>query len=273
MYIAGKIASKELLLNYLSVSENSDKQLINGTRPEIVEQVFTRINTALSKAALNNCSEIEETFSEKIDSGTSDLKSLKLIAELMQKSNCISSDFYGDLYEKLNSIEPSADYAYTLAWYYIRKEKFEAAVSYLKKSIELEKDTDKQAHYYYQLALICNTKMKLQEDAVNYAQNAINLLPSWGEPYFVIANAYILGSKECFEGAFERESVYWVATDKCIKAKNIDKTVEEKANGLIADFVRFFPNNEEIFFRSLQEGNEYTVGCWINEKTIVRVRK
>ena len=273
MLKSGKISSKELLNNYLSVSEKTDNQLKNGGRKDISEQVYTRINSALGKAGLDNCIEIEDAFKEKIAVGSDDQGILIFINDLLQKSNCENSDFFGNVNEKLFSLAPSPDLAYVLAWFYIKKEKFEPAISYLTKAIEIEKDTDKQAHYYYQMALICNTKMNLQQDAVNYAEKAINLLPAWGEPYFVIANAYILSSKDCFEGAFERSAVYWVATDKCIKAKTIDSTVETKANGYIAEYIRFYPNNEEVFFRSMQEGSAYTVGCWINEKTTVRVRK
>jgi len=150
---------------------------------------------------------------------------------------------------------------------------FDAVISFLNKAIELETDLDKQAHYYYQMAIICNTKMNLQKDAVTYSRKAIELLPTWGEPYFVVANAYLQSGKDCFDGAFERSTVYWVATDLCQKAKTVDKSIEEKANSLIADYARFYPNNEEVFFRSLQEGSSYTVGCWINEKTTVRVKK
>lgn len=273
MFKESKITAKELLNNYLSVSEITDKQLSNGGKPEIAEQLYTRINSAIGKAGLNNCTEIENAFREKIVSGSENPRILFLISDLLLKSNCDNSDFFGEVNEKLFVLDPSSDRAYTLAWFYIKKEKFESAISFLTKAIELEKDTDKQAHYYYQMALICNSKMNLQQDAVIYAGKALYLLPSWGEPYFVIASSYLLGSKDCFEGAFERSAVYWVAIDKCIKAKTIDKEVEEKANGFIADYTRFFPNNEEVFFRSLQEGSEYTIGCWINEKTTVHIRK
>jgi tetratricopeptide (TPR) repeat protein len=273
MFKSGKITVKELLNNYLLISETTNKQLINGGKPEIAEQVFTRINSALGKAELNNCPEIEDAFREKLATGSEDQRILILITDLLQKSNCENSDFFGEVYEKLFILKPTSDLAYTLAWFYIRKEKYEPAISCLAKAIEIEKDADKQAHYYYQMALICNTKMNRQQDAATYAKEALNLLPSWGEPYFVIASAYILGSKDCFEGAFERSAVYWVATDKCLKAKTTDNALADKANEFIIEYSRFYPNTEEVFFRSLQEGSEYTVGCWINEKTTVRVRK
>ncbi len=273
MFKAGKLSSKELVEKYILIADITENQTNKGGKAETAELVFTRINAALLKAGINNCAELEITFRDRLNSGSVNALLLSFLNELFIGSGCENSDFFGEVNEKLFLIEPNPDRAYSLAWHYIRKEKFTEAVSYMKKAIEIETDMEKQAHYYYQMSIICNTKMNLQKEAVEYASKSISLLPTWGEPYFVIANAYILGSKECFDGPFERSSVYWVAVDKCIKAKAIDKNIEEKANNLIAEYSRFFPDNEEVFFRSLQENSDYTVGCWINEKTYVRVRK
>jgi tetratricopeptide (TPR) repeat protein len=269
----GKITAQELLTNYVSVSELTENQLNKGGRPERSEQIYSRINTALLKAGITNCNEIEGAFQSKLITDSTNTRTLSFLSELIVTSGCENTDFFGSVNEKLFLIEPTSDRAYSLAWYYIRKENFETAMHYLKEAIEIESDTQKQSHYYYQMALIYNTKMNLQQEAVSSATKALNLRPDWGEPYFVIASAYILASKDCFDGAFERSTVYWVAADKCNKAKTVDKSVENKANGLIADYIRFFPNTEEIFFRAFQEGSEYSVGCWINEKTTVRARK
>ncbi len=273
LYKDGVIPAQELLGNYLAISNNTDKQLENGGRANVAEMVNTRINAALGKAGLNDCNDLEAAFRGKIDANSQDPAFLNLVAGLLQKSDCINTDFYGLVNEKLFEIEPKPDLAYTIAWYNIRKEKFALAISYLSKAIEIETDADKKSHYYYQMAILCNTRMNLQEDAVRYAEKAIDFLPAWGDPYFVIANAYIQSGKDCFEGAFERSAVYWVATDMCLKAKSVDNSVTEKANGYIADYARFYPNNEEAFFRSLQDGSPYNVACWINKQTTVRVKK
>jgi len=271
MFKEGKITAKELLGNYIQVSENIELQYKKRGNAELSEQVLTRINAALGKAGLSNCQEIEEAFREKVSSG--DSKTLALISDLLEMSNCNNAPFYGIVNENLFNLEPTADRAFNLARYNIRKERYDDAINYLTKAIESETDANKKAQYYYQMSILCNAKLNRQQDAVDYAGKAVTLMPGWGEPYFIIANAYILGSKVCFEGAFERSTVYWVATDYCIKAKNQDKSVEQKANSLISEYSRFYPNNEEVFFRSMKEGDEYTVGCWINEKTVARVRK
>ena len=71
---------------------------------------------------------------------------------------------------------------------------------------------------------------------------------------------------------FEKETVYWVAVDKFIKAKSIDKTLTEKANKAIATYSKYFPNTESCFFNGVESGQRYKVECWINESTKVRTR-
>jgi len=49
--------------------------------------------------------------------------------------------------------------------------------------------------------------------------------------------------------------------------------VAEKANSLINDYSAYFPSVEDVFFNSLQEGQSYSIGGWINRTTTVRGRK
>jgi len=42
---------------------------------------------------------------------------------------------------------------------------------------------------------------------------------------------------------------------------------------LIKQYVKHFPNNEIVFFHTLKEGDKYTVGGWINERTTIRTNK
>ena len=104
------------------------------------------------------------------------------------------------------------------------------------------------------------------------AFKSAKLRPEWGEPYISIANIYISSAKKCASYNFEKESVYWVAVDKFIRAKSIDKTLTEKANKAIATYSKYFPNTESCFFNGVESGQGYMVECWINESTKVRTR-
>ena len=74
-----------------------------------------------------------------------------------------------------------------------------------------------------------------------------------------------------YDSAALNKTVYWVAVDKFIKAKQVEPALEEKANELIRSYAPHFPSKEEIFFEpDLEDGKAFTVGGWIGETTICR---
>jgi tetratricopeptide (TPR) repeat protein len=109
--------------------------------------------------------------------------------------------------------------------------------------------------------------------ARKYALEAAGLSPHWGSPYILIGNLYASSSYICKEDELQQKSVFWIAVDQFIKAKTIDTSLTVEANELISRYTQYFPDAEDAFFWGISEGQEYTVGCWINEKTRVRIRK
>jgi hypothetical protein len=109
--------------------------------------------------------------------------------------------------------------------------------------------------------------------ARNYALEAAGIKPGWGDPFILIGNLYATSSYICNKDELQQKSVFWVAVDQFIKAKNVDTSLAIRANDLISRYMQYFPNAEDAFFYGISEGQEYTVGCWINEKTRIRLRK
>ena len=67
------------------------------------------------------------------------------------------------------------------------------------------------------------------------------------------------------------QRVVWVAIDKWNKAKAIDPNTAAEANKLIGKYAQYMPNKADVFMNpNMVAGQRYTVGCWINETTIVR---
>lgn len=131
---------------------------------------------------------------------------------------------------------------------------------------------EEKATYLYQLARLESTKSDQFASSRTHALEAARLKTGWGDPYILIGNLYASSSAICNENEFQQRSVFWVAIDQFVKAKSIDTSKTAEANELINRYSQYFPNVEDAFFYGYQEGQEYTVGCWINEKTKVRTR-
>ena len=141
-------------------------------------------------------------------------------------------------------------------------------MEYLNNALKEEQEEANKADYYYQIAFIYANEDHYT-DAKKNIQEALKIR-QWGDPYILLATIYASGGKNCGENDFEKRSVYWVIVDKLIQARNCDASVAEKANELISQYSRFFPNKEDAFFYGINPGDEVTVGCWIGERTRAR---
>lgn len=156
---------------------------------------------------------------------------------------------------------------------YLRKEEGDKAAEYLQKGIDIGQESEELADMYYELATINYSKFKNYQKARALALKAIDARPNWGKPYLLIGQIYIAARQEVFSDPWDQSTVFWVAVDKFIKAKAVDPEVADEANNLINTYSDYFPNNEMVFFRTMHDGDTYTVGGWINEITKVRSKK
>ena len=111
------------------------------------------------------------------------------------------------------------------------------------------------------------------ETAKKYALKSAELNPESGYPYLLLGNIYAAGNKTCGEKEFEHKAIYWAAVDQFIKAKQVDPELTDEANNFIEAYSPHFPNQEDAFFEGYNNGDTYTIGCWINETTTVRTTK
>ena len=266
----GKMDKQSVLDSYAKVTEIIDYNLVNNPKKEkFYIQAVEIIESLFSPYA--NCDDLIEIYSEKFDASTEDLDFLKRITKLLDSKECANSQFFFDVTTRLHALAPSALSASKMGKLNIEKKRYSVAVDYFKQAVELEEDEKTKARYYLELAdayRISGSYSRARMMALESAE----LRPEWGEPYISIANIYISSAKKCASSDFEKETVYWVAVDKFIKAKSIDKTLIEKANKAIATYSKYFPNTEDCFFNGIQSGQIYKVECWINESTKVRTR-
>jgi tetratricopeptide (TPR) repeat protein len=156
---------------------------------------------------------------------------------------------------------------------YLRKEETDKAAEYLQKGIDIGQQSEELADMYYELAQLTYSRLKNYQKANSLCQKAIQARPNWGKPYLLIGQIYIAARQDVFSDPWDQATVFWIAVDKFIKAKAVDPEVADEANNLINTYSEYFPNNEMVFFRTMRDGDNYTVGGWFNETTKVRSKK
>jgi tetratricopeptide (TPR) repeat protein len=281
LYKNGTITDEEVVNNYAMISDIIGNQIESYTAAgkdkyvakseelaAIVEELFVNSGAA-------NCSAIISLYTPKFNENPEDIDQLKKIIALLERGKedeCMLSDLYSQVAEKLYSVEKSTTAAHSLAQLFFKRSEPAKAEGYYLEAIELAEEDAKKADLYYELALLYYSQMKLYAKSRDYARKALAIDPNYGRAYILIGKDYASGSTGCGENDLEKSAIYWVVVDQFVKAKSVDssESVVKEANELIGKYTTYFPTTEKAFWYDVQEGQSVTVGCWINETTTAR---
>ena len=261
-----------------TAEESGDAEAVAGFDKQI-EKNEKSIN--INKDVKNNidnlfqpyasCEDLIKVFTAKMAETPDDINLLKRITTILDKKECTDSKLFLDASKKLYALEPSPEAAYNIGIQEFTKNKrYGEAAKYFEQATASQ-NNDRVYRAYRNLAY-CYQNMGSLSKARDVARRASQVDPTAGEPYLIIAQLYAESAKQ-FTGDIESKAVYWVAVDKCLKAKQIDPSVASRANNMINIYSQHFPSAEIIFFNDYSEGQSFTVGGWINETTTIRAAK
>ena len=238
-----------------------------------VYYVTAKENTELLFGPIATCEDLITIYGARFEENKGNSDWLKRGIGLMDKKECTDDPLFIKMAETLHNLEPSAESAYAMGKMMVSKAQHSKATTFFKQSVELQTDNDAKAEYYLTMANHYFKNHNQPAQARTFAIKAATTKPGWGEPYMAIGNYYAASAKSCGEGnEFKTAATYWVAVDKYIKAKSIDANIAADANIKIATWSKYFPAKKEAFMNNAIEGESYTVECWINETTTIRVQ-
>ncbi len=280
LYKSEKLPKSEMVDNFSLCMKNLKDRLEYLKSKGKAQKYLDRTSSAIKsvenffmESGAADCDILIPYFEPKFTESPEDIDLLKNITKLLNEADCVDSELFFNTSKQLYKLEPSAEAAYNIAKLALKKEDIPQSLKFYLEAIEKQTDSLKKAAYYYELGVITYSQLGELSKARQYAYNSISLDKKSGKPYILIGNIYAAASKSCGTDNFEHAAVYWVAVDKFIKAKRVDPEVTELADKYIDTYKQHFPGKEDAFFHGISEGDEYTVGCWINEKTKARFRK
>ncbi len=268
LYSQKKITKEDVIDVYDQVSEIIDENL---TGPDSANYDKSRMNVETFFGPFATCEDLIDIYTPRIKATPDNIALLKKIVNLFSKKGCNDAPIYMEAAEKLHKTEPTAKSALSLARMYNAKGQSAKATNYFNEAVDLESDNEKKANLLIELADFNMRNLKNYSQARTYALRAASIRPNWGRPLLMIGDIYFSSSSTCTDD-FNGASVFWAATDKYMKAKSIDPSCSEEANRKIATNAKYYPKQEDIFFQGLKAGDPYTVKCWINETTTIRVK-
>jgi len=236
------------------------------------EKTRATVDEIMFKENILTCEALDLHFEPRFDQSRNDQGFLENVVTLYSASGCERSDIYVAASENLYSMDPGPESAHNLAILFITRSDFPKAAGYLKEALQGEDITeDTRAEWNYELAVVSSANNEYC-DAIQYAREAIRLKSDYGKAYIQLGDAFI-ASRDGLGDDFQQRTAFWAAADMYMKVASLDPSLEAEATQRLNDYSGQFPNQEDIFFRDLKEGDSYLVGGCINENTTVRSRK
>lgn len=269
-----KLEKSSIVDGYDQLSEIIDYNLkqFAADPKKVASWENTKANIESTFEPFATCPDLISIYDKKFSEKPEDVELLKKITNILERKGCVKEDLFFKATENLHRIEPGAQSAYLMGTLNLERNNLTKAAEYMAQAAELYEETGDKIKALFLLANI-NFNQRSYSQARSNAQKILQLDPANGKALMLIGDLYANSSSMCTEDDLGGKSVFWAAVDKYVRARSVDPSIESEANAKIAQFSKHFPAGSDLFFRDMQEGSSYTVGCWINETTTIRAVK
>ena len=270
LFKMGEISKETVIKNYEKCSGIVDNFLANNPDDKDAQVSKDAIERFFGSSGAADCDALVNIYTPQFDSNSGDAEFIKSMLRKLNRAGCDESDLFANATEKLYELDPSGEAAFNMARRFLRKNDVEKANEYYKMAIAQITDQELLEACYQEYAQFIFYKLNDYQLSRTYARKALAINPNNCEALMLIGHIYLQASSK-FEGdEFNKATVFWVAVDYFNKARKASDECTSEAATLASKYKAYFPNKETGFFNGLEEGQNYTVGGWINEVTKVR---
>lgn len=232
----------------------------------------SRITEMLLREELLSCKALDNFFGPLLEKEKENISFQEMLISTYSALDCEGSPVLSAAWENLYHLDPGSGSAHTLALQFIARDDLERAAYYLQAALKDEEvDDETRAQWYYELAVVSNALEDFCR-AIEYSREAIRLKDDFGQAYMLMGDA-IISSRKNLGNDFQKRTAFWVAWDMYETASSVDPALSEEAGKKRSRCMLQFPDNEDIFFRDIREGEAYLVEGCINDTTVVRSRQ
>jgi hypothetical protein len=260
---------KDVLLNKEEAGQAlSDKENARKARLENNLDIFENVRNDMDNVILelSTCAKLIPFYQKGFEQNKTNEEWLKRATNRLEAKECDSDPLFSKMSEALYKLNPSAEAAEKLGVVEYQRKNMTKAMEYFNQAANLHTDNTKKANIYYKIASLYSKSNKVQSR--NYARKALQVKPSYGKAYLLIASLYGSSINECGNDQFEKRAMYWLAAQYCNKAAAVDSTIKTKANNDAAKYRAAAPSKTEIF-QSGKAGQRIAFNCWVGESIVV----
>ncbi len=264
----------DFIINRIAVGKASAKTdeererwgIIEGYAPE-------RLAYFETVAGFFDCQYYKDKYMPEFEEAMDDYTRLAQLAGYLRFGGCADTDpDLQRIVQRANEVRPVVEDPKNSCFTLLSDGKNKEAASCLEQKYNETSDEAKKAQYAMVIAKINYGSLRNFPVARKWARLAAGHKSGWGDPYILIGKLYASSGPLCGPGTgIMSQRVVWVAIDQWNKAKSVDPSTAAEANKLINKYAQYMPNKADVFMKpDMVDGQSYTVGCWINETTIVR---
>jgi len=272
------------LPNFENLEEAFERGQITQAEYENRKQMLAR-DTARAMQFINNyertlknieitftpfapCHVLEQVYTNKLEQNRNNLPALKKMLIIMNKGNCTDKPIFAEILNIVHQAEPSAQTAFFMGNASLKRDDYDAALTFFKEAIELFETNEQKVDPWYMIGLVQQIKGNFVE-ARTAAREVLRIKPNSGKAYVLIGDLYAASGNRCSGDDALPLGFAWAAEDKYIQAARVDSSVADMVRERRAKLR--FPTQQDKFVRGLTTpGAEYRVECWIQETTTVR---
>jgi tetratricopeptide (TPR) repeat protein len=214
---------------------------------------------------LSTCDKLIPFYQKGFEQNKTNEIWLKRAADRLEAKECDSDPLFSKISEALYKLNPSADAAYKLGVVELQKKNTTKAMEYFNQAANMYDDNTKKANVYYRMAAAYMKTNKSQSRT--YARKALQVKPSYGRAYLLIAQLYGNSINDCGGDPFEKRAMYWLAANYADKAA-VDGSLKATATKMAASYRAAAPSRTEIF-QSGKQGQRIAFNCWVGESVVV----
>ena len=217
---------------------------------------------------LSTCERLVPLYTRDFEENQSNAEWLRRAVSRMFNKGCSEEPLFEKLAKAYAEASPSAD-AYSFVAVILSKNGDEVGAQQMRlKAFELETNPIKKANFKLKFAQEAK-KREQKSKARQLAREAIQFNPNFGKAYLFIASLYASSVNACGKNEFQKRMTYVAAYNKALRASAVDPSISSVAAKFLRNYKANFPSKKVIFTEGVNEGDPFTVGCWINEKVKV----
>ncbi|MFC2187278.1 tetratricopeptide repeat protein [Fulvivirgaceae bacterium LMO-SS25] len=259
-----QFSDEEIIEKYDLVTTLINEKIEAGHDAEKLEMFKNQIDGFLNDLITIDCNFIQNTLGPKFAANPDDIKTAKQIVIFSLQNKCASGELFMTASQAVFEKQPDYGIARLLAAKSKQDGDFETASKFFAEAAGLTEDNSKKADSYLELGDIAARRGRKSQARAHYYK-ALELDPSKREAYTFIGSLYYSSFNQC------AGKVDWVA-DRAVYIAAYEMFKKGGNSKMMAIMQEQFPSAEELFTGGYSVGDEFKVGCWINETVTLQKR-